>query len=152
MVLPSSSMLWYLYPPPSVSVISSLFGKYLPSHQSFHSLRSKITVHFVMLNSILMSLLHCQAALINWSNWPNGWVFVYELSVSGFESSCSHLNFRFHAGFEQGFPWHSGNYRVWIHSEMCTWHDKNIQSAFFLVLNLVILGRLRYPNTSSSRH
>ena len=23
--------------------------------------------------------------------WPNGWVFVYELSGSGFESSCSHL-------------------------------------------------------------
>ena len=22
--------------------------------------------------------------------WPNGWVFVYELSGSGFESSCSH--------------------------------------------------------------
>ena len=24
--------------------------------------------------------------------------------------------------------WHSGNYRVWIHSDMRTWHDKNIQS------------------------
>ena len=23
---------------------------------------------------------------------PNGWVFVYELSGCGFESSCSHLN------------------------------------------------------------
>ena len=28
----------------------------------------------------------------NGSEWPYGWVFVYELSVSGFESSCSHLN------------------------------------------------------------
>ena len=44
-----------------------------------------------------------------------------------FESICSHLNFRFRACFEQGVPWHSGNYRVWIHSEMCTWHDKNIE-------------------------
>ena len=26
------------------------------------------------------------------SVWPNGWVFVYELSGSEFESSCSHLN------------------------------------------------------------
>ena len=26
------------------------------------------------------------------------------------------------------FPWYSGNYRVWIHSETHTWHDKNIQS------------------------
>ena len=29
---------------------------------------------------------------------------------------------------KQGFPWHSGNYRVWILSETRTWHDKNIQS------------------------
>ena len=60
--------------------------------------------------------------------WLNGWVFAHELSGSGFESSCSHLNFRFRACFEQGVPWHSGNYRVWIHSETRTWHDKNMQS------------------------
>ena len=65
--------------------------------------------------------------LNHWPVWPNGWAFVYELSRSGFESSCSHLNFRFHACFEQGVPWHSDNYRVWVHSEMRTWHDKNIQ-------------------------
>ena len=41
---------------------------------------------------------------------------------------CSHLNFRFRTCFVQGVPWHSGNYRVWIHSETCTWHDKNMQS------------------------
>ena len=58
--------------------------------------------------------------------WPNAWVFVYELSGSESESSCSHLNFRFCACFEQVVPWHSGNYRVWNHSEMHTWHDKNI--------------------------
>ena len=56
----------------------------------------------------------------------NGWVFVYELSDSRFESSCSHFNFRFRTWFKQGVPWHSGNYRVWIHSETRTWHDKNI--------------------------
>ena len=55
-------------------------------------------------------------------------MFVYELNGCGFESRCSHLNFRFRACFKQGVPWHSGNYRVWIHSEMRTWHDKNIQS------------------------
>ena len=27
---------------------------------------------------------------ISLRSWPNGWVFVYELSGSGFESSCSH--------------------------------------------------------------
>ena len=31
----------------------------------------------------------------------------------------------FHACFEQGVPWHSGNYRVWIHSETRRWHDRN---------------------------
>ena len=31
-------------------------------------------------------------------------VFVYELSGRGFESSCSHLNFRIRACFEQGVP------------------------------------------------
>ena len=65
---------------------------------------------------------------IIWSGWPNGWMFVFELSGSGFESSCSHLNFGFCACFKQGVLWHSGNYRVWIHSEMHTWHDKNIKS------------------------
>ena len=67
---------------------------------------------------------------IIWSIWPNDWVFVYELSGSGFKSSCSHLNLRLHAWFEQGLPWNSGNYRVWIHSETRTWHDKNIQSVY----------------------
>ena len=50
------------------------------------------------------------------------------LYVRGFECSCSHLKFRFRACFEQGVPWHTGNYLEWIHSETRTWHDKNIQS------------------------
>ena len=41
--------------------------------------------------------------------------------------SCSHLTFIFCACFEQGVPWHSSNYGVWIHSETHVWHDKNIQ-------------------------
>ena len=88
--------------------------------------------------------------------WPNSWVFVYELSGSGFKSSCSHLNFRFRACFEQGVPWHSGNYKVWIHSEMSKRHDKNIQSdsktfnislfnVVFLFLMLKFLFRLLMP-------
>ena len=61
--------------------------------------------------------------------WPHGWVFVYELSSCGFESSYRHLKkLRFCACFEQGVPWHSGNYRKRIHSETRTWHDKNMQS------------------------
>ena len=58
----------------------------------------------------------------------HGWVFIYELSGCWFESSCTHLTFRFRACVEQGVPWHSGNYTVCFHSETCTWHNKNMQS------------------------
>ena len=37
----------------------------------------------------------------NYTNWPNGWVFIYELSGCGLESGCCHLNFRYGACFEQ---------------------------------------------------
>ena len=46
-----------------------------------------------------------------WKVWVNGWVFVYELNGCEFLSSCSHVNVRYGACFEQGVPWHSGNYR-----------------------------------------
>ena len=59
-------------------------------------------------------------------------LLVYELSGSGFESSCSHLNFRFRACFEQGVSWHSGNYRA----ETRTWHDKNVQSVSFTLSDI----------------
>ena len=62
-------------------------------------------------------------------NHLNGWVFVYEVSGYGFESRCSHLNFRYRVYFEQGVPWHSGNCRLWIHSKIGTWYDKNIRSS-----------------------
>ena len=64
----------------------------------------------------------------------NGWVLVYELSGCMFESSCSHLNFRLCACFKQRVLWHSGNYRVWIHSETRTWHDKNMESLVSLLM------------------
>ena len=59
------------------------------------------------------------------------WLYVLVMSYTChifFESCCSHLNFGFRTCFEQGVPWHSGNCSVWIHSQMRTWHDKNIQS------------------------
>ena len=34
---------------------------------------------------------YSQHSSIIWPVWLNGWVFVYELSGCGFESSCSHL-------------------------------------------------------------
>ena len=81
--------------------------------------------------------------------WLNGLVFIYELNGCEFESSCSHLNFRFHACFKQGVPWHSGNYRVWIHSEMRTRHDNDTQMNFvffvFCPKLKSVLGILHFP-------
>ena len=79
------------------------------------------------------SQMHCtdkysEQSSIIWPVCRNGWVFIYELTRFGFEFSCSHLNFTFRACFEQGDPWHSRKYRVWIQSEIRTWHDENIQS------------------------
>ena len=79
--------------------------------------------------------------------WPvslNGWVFVYELSACGFESSCSCLNFRFPACFEQGVPRHSGNCRVWftLKHDMTRTHsqvhrtDKNSQHSSIILASL----------------
>ena len=60
--------------------------------------------------------MHCtdnysQQSWIISSIWLNCWVF---------ESRCRHLNFRYCACFNQGFPWHSGIFRVCIHSERRT--------------------------------
>ena len=71
---------------------------------------------------------YSQQISIIWPVWLNGWVFIYELSGCRFEPSCSHLTFRFRACFENRVPWHSGNYRMWIHSETHTRRDNKIQS------------------------
>ena len=81
---------------------------------------------------------YSQFSSIIWAVWPNSWLFIYELSVCWSESSCNNLNFRFPVFFEQGVPWHSGNYTVWIHPERCTWHEKNIQSNALYISVLTI--------------
>ena len=47
---------------------------------------------------------YLQHSLIIWPVWKNGPMFIYELSSCGFESYCSHLNFRYRACFKQWFP------------------------------------------------
>ena len=48
---------------------------------------------------ITYSQMHCTGKYsqhrIIWPVWPNGWVFVYELSDCEFESRCCHLSFSF---------------------------------------------------------
>ena len=59
------------------------------------------------------------------------WVFLIiilfalvDFRSSPVEFRCSHLNFRYHATFEQEVPRHSRNYGVWIHSKTHKWHHK----------------------------
>ena len=73
------------------------------------------------------------AKLAKYLVWLNDWVFACKLSGCGFDSRRWHLSFRCCVCFEQDVPWHSGNYRVEIHSETRTWHDNNIQS---ILINL----------------
>ena len=69
-----------------------------------------------------------------------GWAFVYEISGCRIDSCCSYLNFRYRVWFEQGAPWYSDNYRVYIHSKTWMWHDKkNTQLKNFLPLYTVLL-------------
>ena len=60
---------------------------------------------------------YLQHSSIIWPVWLNGWVFLYKLVGCGFNPRYIYLNVRYRACFEQGVFWHSGNYRVWIHSE-----------------------------------
>ena len=76
----------------------------------------------------------------NWTRTQNHLVRKQKLTFSELESSCSHLNFRFRACFDQGVPWHLGNYTVKIHSKTRTWHDKNIQSKVFIVWKFLKLN------------
>ena len=97
------------------------------------TIKCKFTLKLVRDRIITYSQMHrtdkySQHTSIIWPAWLNGWVFVYKLSGCGFKFSCSHVNLRFRTCFKQGVPWRSDNCRVWIHSETCTWHDRNIQS------------------------
>ena len=55
-----------------------------------------------------------------------------------------HLNFRYRACFEEGVPWHSRNYRVYIYSEMLTWHDNNIQGLYFPGVIKIVTTMIHY--------
>ena len=74
-------------------------------------------------------------------NWPNDWAALWVLiCLVHLQSRCNHLNFGYSACFEQGVPWHSGNCKVWIHSEKRKWHGINIQYihcfAYFIWLSI----------------
>ena len=115
------------------------------SSKEFLDIQATIECGFTLKHVLHMIRIYCQMHRTNkysehssiiLSVWPNGWVFDYEGSGYEFGSSCRHLNWWFHANFEQGFAWHSRNYGVWITYEVRTRHDKKIQSnpPYILVL------------------
>ena len=63
-------------------------------------------------------------------------MFIYELTGCGFETGCIYWNIRYRACFEQGVPWQSGNYIVWIHFETYMWHDKIIEATDGVSINV----------------
>ena len=97
------------------------------------TIECKFTLKHVHNMIITYSQLHLtdkysQHSSIIWPVWLNGWVFVYQVSGCKNKSHCCHLNFTNRVCFKQGFPWHSGNCRLYIHSRMRSWHDNNIQT------------------------
>ena len=55
-------------------------------------------------------------SIVAWmSIWPNGWVFVYEITVSGFESSCSRsrARIRYDFKFKQALIKHAEENTYW---------------------------------------
>ena len=79
----------------------------------------------------------------------NGAKWLTVVNGCGIDSCCSYLNFRYRPCFEQGTPWYSGNYRVYIHSCATMWHDKNTQLKYFLSLYSVLLTLKRLGGVGS---
>ena len=63
------------------------------------------------------------------------------LSNTNIDATGLKPRFELDLNSEQGVSWHSSNYRVYIHSETRTWHDKNIQTnidfgpSFYMIWN-----------------
>ena len=88
-----------------------------------------LSVWCIWLYFIFTSHMHFRVnphAIVAWMS--RNFYHVRELSGCGFELYCCHLNFRYCICFKKRVPWHSGNCRVWIHSEMHMWHDNNTHS------------------------
>ena len=64
----------------------------------------------------------------------NGCALVYELSGCEIDSCYSNLNFRYCVCLGKRAPSYPDNYRLYIHSKACMWHNKNTQLKDFLPL------------------
>ena len=77
---------------------------FLQCNYSFCKAIAKIGLQEAVLRGCNRTWTHNHLVRKRTLEWPNGWVFVYELSGCRFESHCSHLSLRYRACFEQGVP------------------------------------------------
>ena len=83
------------------------------------------------------------------SDWAVFWVLICMVHLN-----LTHLT---HLLQKQGVPWHSGNYRVWIHSETRKWHNNNIQlyqsiqQRFLQILHVIVFLRLGFVKAFITR-
>ena len=71
-----------------------------------------------------------------WSVWPNDWVFVYELSGSGFESSCGHRKSKFWKNEKNSWRYHFTHvYHKWKSYDVWFLRYGAQQTKSFLILH-----------------
>ena len=76
---------------------------------SFSQVAVTLNWHFLLVsrkefleNQVTIVWIHSETSTLHGKN--------IQSSCCGFLFSCTHLNFRFRTCFDQGFPWHLGNY------------------------------------------
>ena len=126
------------------SIIFFYFKRYIDVNMN--TSKSSLNSHGIVLSCIVLWDCIRKTSLSDCSCTRTQNHLFRKRTLNHLESSCSHLNFIFCACFEQGVSWHSGNYRVRIHSETRTWHDKNIQlkPVWFVLLLLWLISSSWY--------
>ena len=137
-----SNLLKFIYPAKDHTHAVSHLRYHKFKHNSFNTMNSLYTQSWNWVNSpffdcnwtrtnnhlVRKRTLNRLAALVSLAKWLSVGLRTKQLWV---RNQLKSLKFTFRACFEQGAPWHSVNYRVWIHSETRTWHDE-ILSIFSL--------------------
>ena len=103
-----------------------------------------------MICSMLASLWKCQCFQepiynpVEYLWWSSYYENIKPISIftKKLHRRCSH-GFQIHC-FEEGVPWHLGNYRMYILSEMRTWHDNNIEGLHFPGVIKIVTTMIHY--------
>ena len=107
------------------------YQEHLSHHikNTYHIISRKICTYFLNLLSRQIKIPLSQHFLFRHIRPMAGllqFLFPFYLPILWILSDCN----KYRSCFNQRVRWHSFNYRVWIHSETRTWHDKNTQSYY----------------------